>query len=56
MATKISTPRYTAGGSIQNIPTPGENSEHDWVIFVLAIFVLLGIAFISAFTYVVLLG
>lgn len=51
---RVNQPRYKTGQT--SVYTPEETTEQSWVIFALAIIVLLGVAFISAISYILLLG
>lgn len=47
-------PRYSTGKA--SITPQDETTEQQWVIFALAFFLLIGIGFVSAISYVLLLG
>ncbi len=51
---RADSPRYKTRQAA--VSAPEETTEQSWIILALAIFVLIGVAFISAITYVLLLG
>ncbi len=51
---KNKTSRYTTQKT--SLAVSDETTEQSWIVFVLGLFVLLGIVFISAISYILLLG
>lgn len=49
-------PRTSRRDAARRVRTPEESAEQGWFIFVLALFLALGIGFIGAISYIVLLG
>lgn len=47
-------PRYTTGKA--SVAAHEETTEQQWIVFVLAFFLLIGVGFVSAISYVLLLG
>ena len=51
---KANSPRYKTRQA--SITAPEETTEQSWIVLALAFFVLMGVAFISAISYILLLG